>query len=313
MFDLLGGESNINLGKDFKASNELLVIMETKFNRITLLLFTTLLTISTATAVSIGNGDYSPEPEFDSTNSNQKVSFTASGISADGNTDELQIRFPDNLARNVSINQASAEDTSITSSAEMIQGDDNDSVRDTAHFAVSPDTSGNVTVNASLDFSVYYGEKGDYPLTATVKDSEFGITSEQVVVLSTGTGSETEDNNQTNNGNETREDTEENNQTREENNETRQEDNQTSDEENTTKENNGPGEDRENQGNRESQRSGQAEESQPEDSEQPPSETPSEANNEDGGPPEEKGIPSQAVEKMPEPVQELLNSLIGFF
>jgi len=285
---------------------------------ITLLLVTTLITISTATAVSIENGDYSPEPEFDSTNSNQKVSFTAVDISADGNTDELQIRFPDDLAANVSINQASAEDTSITSSAEMIQGDDNDSVKDTAHFAVSPDTSGNVTVNASLDFSIYYGEKDDYPLTATVKDSEFGITSEQVVVLSTGTGSETEDDDETSNDNETREDTEEeNNQTSEENEETQEDkNNQTSKEENSTEEEGGsPEENRENQGNEETQRneenqrSEQAEESQPEDSGQPPSE----ANNEDNGPPEEKGIPSQAVEKMPGPVQELLNSLIGFF
>ena len=294
--------------------------MNTNSHRITLLLITTLITISTATAVSIENGDYSPEPELDSTNGNQVVSFTAVNISADGNTDELQIRFPDDLAANVSINQASAEDTSITSSAEMIQGDDNDSVKDTAHFAVSPDTSGNVTVNASLDFSVYYGEEDDYPLTATVKDSEFGITSEQVVVLSTGTGSETEDDNETNNDNKTREDTEENNQTSEENEETQEDkNNQTSEEENATEEGGSPEENGENQENEEAQRneenqrSGQAEESQPEDSEQPPSETPSEANNEDTGPPEEKGIPSQAVEKMPEPVQELLNSLIGFF
>ncbi|PSH00177.1 MAG: hypothetical protein BRC28_00775, partial [Nanohaloarchaea archaeon SW_4_43_9] len=214
----------------------------------------------------------------------------------------------------------SAEDASITSSAEMIQGDDNDSVKDTAHFAVSPDTSGNVTINASLDFSVYYGEKDDYPLTATVKDSEFGITSEQVVVLSTETGNETEDDNETNNDNETREDTEENNQTSEDNqtseeNEEPQKDrnNQTSEEENATEESGSPEENGENQANEENQRSGQAEESQPEDPSQSPSETPSEANNENNGSSEEKGIPSQAVEKMPEPVQELLSSLIGFF
>lgn len=147
---------------------------------------------SSALGVTLEEGTYSPEPNMSQQISNQKISFGVLNLSADGNTDTFYVHFDHNLTDTISVNQASVQGASISSSAEFVGGRDGDEVTDTVRFAVSPDASGNVSVNVTVDFSVTYPNRSAvYPVEATVEDSKYGVESEEVVEIEVG---ESEDN-----------------------------------------------------------------------------------------------------------------------
>lgn len=274
-----------------------------------------LILVGSASAVSIENGDHSPEPEPNETVSNQIVEFTAVNVSGDGNTDELRVRFPNDLAPNVSLNQASVEGASITSSAELVQGQDNDTVVDTARLAVSPDTSGNVSLNVSVDFSASYpSEPQDFPVVAEVEDSEFGLVSQQVTLISTeedaGDDSDTdqESENETNSTNQEDEDQETRESDSNESNETSDETSEeTSDQENDS-------EDQNESASSEPSADGDQENSSGSPPEQAQDQNRADqAENPGSNPDSKKGPSDQGKQSMPAPVQDLISALTGLF
>ncbi|MFB6144893.1 MAG: hypothetical protein ABEJ99_00125 [Candidatus Nanohaloarchaea archaeon] len=71
------------------------------------------------------------------------------------NTDTFYVRIDNDLNPSLSVNGASVDGASISSSSEIVDGYDNDGVQDTIKFAVSPTGGGitdlNVTVDSPLD------------------------------------------------------------------------------------------------------------------------------------------------------------------
>lgn len=114
--------------------------------------------------------------------SNQQVVFDVNNLSADGDTDTFYIHFPEALEGNISVNQASIENVSISSSAELVDGVDNDSIEETVAFSVSPSDSDNINTTAYVDASVTYpNESMELVFSGTVEDSMTG-TSEATLV-----------------------------------------------------------------------------------------------------------------------------------
>jgi len=147
-----------------------------------------------------------------------------------------------------------------------------------------------VTVNVSLDFSVDYpAEPDSYSVEAEVEDSQFGVVSQGIVELSTD-----EDENSTDSENQPGSD--------EETEEIEENGNETSDEEDSSEQAYGEGEENDEPG------------TQPDETEGPPSESPAEEKGEQSGPPAgERGNSGQALQNMPEPVQNLVQAVAGLF
>ncbi|MFB6187317.1 MAG: hypothetical protein ABEI86_10675, partial [Halobacteriaceae archaeon] len=137
----------------------------------------------TTAAVNVHDGNISPStPTENSMFSNATLSFTVDGISKDGDTDTFYITVPDALATQSGFAVSSASATnatsgatiSITSSVEIVDGPDADSVVDTITFAISPTGGGNVSVSVSVSFTLAtptVTNDTTYEFNATVQDS----------------------------------------------------------------------------------------------------------------------------------------------
>ena len=153
------------------------------FFKLSVLAFSFAVLAGLATSATFGDASLEPaDPMPGDSVSNQQVVFDVNNLSADGDTDTFYIHFPEALEGNISVNQASMENTSISSSAELVDGVDNDSVEETIAFSVSPSDSDNVDTTAYVDASVTYSnESMELVFSGTVEDSVAG-TSEATLV-----------------------------------------------------------------------------------------------------------------------------------
>jgi len=132
----------------------------------------------------ISDGDANPNPVTAGTTvDNQKIHVQVDNVSQDGDTDWHYVEFPNELDGNISLNGASANATSITSSVNLVEGFDDDGIDDTARFATSGDGGGDIALNLTLDATVGYpdGEAG-YPIDVRVADSDGGVAQRSGVV-----------------------------------------------------------------------------------------------------------------------------------
>lgn len=152
-----------------------------------------LFVVSGASALGVNEGSLNPSDlSPGETVNNQKVTFTVEGLSGDGNTDTFQVRFANVLADSLSVNSASTDKASVTSSPELVDGWDNDGVQDTVKFSVSPDGSDKIDLQGMVDVSVTYPDEAEeYPISVHLVDSEFGEATEQVAKMKVDTDSDT--------------------------------------------------------------------------------------------------------------------------
>jgi len=139
--------------------------------------------------MSITDGSANPSAvESGTTVSNQQIHVEVGNVSQDGDTDWHYVEFPDSLAGNVSVNSATADNASITSSANLVDGYDEDGTDETVKFATSGDGGSDVDLNLTVDASVTY-PSGDeaYGIDARVVDSG-GETSEVTNVTTINAG-----------------------------------------------------------------------------------------------------------------------------
>jgi hypothetical protein len=153
------------------------------FFKLSVLAFSFAVLAGLAASATFGDASLEPaDPMPGDSVSNQKVVFDVNNLSADGDTDTFYIHFPEALEGNISVNQASIENVSISSSAELVDGVDNDSIEETVTFSVSPSDSDNVDTTAYVDASVTYpNESMELVFSGTVEDSVTG-TSEATLV-----------------------------------------------------------------------------------------------------------------------------------
>ena len=153
------------------------------FFKLSVLAFSFAVLAGLAASATFGDASLEPaDPMPGDSVSNQKVIFDVNNLSADGDTDTFYIHFPEALEGNISVNQASIENVSISSSAELVDGVDNDSIEETVTFSVSPSDSDNVDTTAYVDASVTYpNESMELVFSGTVEDSVTG-TSESTLV-----------------------------------------------------------------------------------------------------------------------------------
>ena len=132
-----------------------------------------------STAENLDAGTVSPSTVNESTTVDHTASFNVDSVSKDGGTDTFYVEFPN--AANVSVNSATVTNrsdgssVSISSSAELVDGPDEDAVKDTVAFAVSPSGSAesvdvNVTVSATVEWPAVDADD-EYALAASVEDS----------------------------------------------------------------------------------------------------------------------------------------------
>ncbi|NHN40783.1 hypothetical protein G9C85_03920 [Halorubellus sp. JP-L1] len=110
-------------------------------------------------AENVHDGTVSPDAVEGSTTVDHTASFHVDDVSKDGGTDRFYVEFPNDA--NLSVNGATVTNRSdgssvaISSSAEVVDGPDEDGVMDTVAFAVSPSGSGkSVDVNATVSVTV---------------------------------------------------------------------------------------------------------------------------------------------------------------
>ncbi|MFC6989768.1 hypothetical protein ACFQJD_15550 [Haloplanus sp. GCM10025708] len=120
------------------------------------------------------------------TRNNQIVTATFDGVSADGNSDTVRMRFPDELASSLAVNSASQNRSGgLASSPNIVDGGDNDNVADTVEFQTNSGSGGGiVSMTTQVDVSVSYGSAGDYPVTATIVDSDRSTASGTAATIS---------------------------------------------------------------------------------------------------------------------------------
>ncbi|OYR69886.1 hypothetical protein DJ71_20975, partial [Halorubrum sp. E3] len=125
-------------------------------------------------SISIAGGSATPiSVESGTTVSNQEIYLEVANVSQDGDTDWHYVEFPDSLAGNVSVNSANTSGPSVTSSAELVEGYDDDGTDETVKFATSADGGGDVDLNLTVDASVTYPSgDGSYGIDARVEDSD---------------------------------------------------------------------------------------------------------------------------------------------
>ncbi|MFB6072886.1 MAG: PGF-CTERM sorting domain-containing protein [Halobacterium sp.] len=120
--------------------------------------------------------DGSAEPavvEPNTTIDNQEVYVVLANVSADGDTDKHFVEFPNDLASGLSLNSASVNGSaSIASSAELVEGFDDDNTTETVRFQTDTDEGGVVDLRIGVDISVPYpGDERNYWVDARVVDS----------------------------------------------------------------------------------------------------------------------------------------------
>jgi PKD repeat protein len=142
-------------------------------------------TFSTDNAtLSLKSGSMAPRRVNESVTGSHDVSAVFENVSRDGNTDAFAITFPDAVAGgNLSANSATVtdpgtdEEISITSSLSKVDGPDQDGIRDTLRFAVSPDGGGTVDVAANVSVDVTWpgvDANTTYTVQASAEDSATG-------------------------------------------------------------------------------------------------------------------------------------------
>jgi len=146
-------------------------------------------------AAEIVDGSGSPATvRAGETVNNQQVSIALSGVSADGDTDVHYVEFPNALARNLSVNNADANATSITSSAELVDGFDDDGVADTVQFATSAENAAATDLSLTVDVAIapYPSGNGSYEIDARTVDSLTGpVTRSAVATIEANASTET--------------------------------------------------------------------------------------------------------------------------
>jgi len=134
-------------------------------------LSTTEVTVTGPLGIADGSADPSTV-DAGTTVSNQKVYVDVANVSQDGDTDVHYVEFPNALAGNLSVNSASANATSVTSSPNLVDGYDNDGTVDTVRFATSGDGGGDIALNLTVDVDVDYpDENRTYGIDARTTDS----------------------------------------------------------------------------------------------------------------------------------------------
>jgi len=114
--------------------------------------------------------------------SSHLFTFTARDVSRDGNTDVIRVEFPNEWANeSLALNGGTVENATsgagvgISSSPELVDGPDNDTIQDTVRLAVAPDGSGTVDINVRIDITTTaptVEQSTDYPILAQVDDSD---------------------------------------------------------------------------------------------------------------------------------------------
>ena len=151
-------------------------------------------TVSNPVAEIIGGSGSPAAVRAGETVNNQRVSIALSGVSADGDTDVHYVEFPNALARNLSVNSADANATSITSSAELVDGFDDDGVADTVRFATSAENAAATDLSLTVDVAIapYPSGNGSYAIDARTVDSLTGpVTRSAVATIEANASVET--------------------------------------------------------------------------------------------------------------------------
>jgi PKD repeat protein len=142
-------------------------------------------TFSTDNAtLSLTGGSIAPETVNESVTESHDVGAVFENVSRDGSTDTFAITFPDAVAGgNLSADSATVtdlgtdEEISITSSLSKVDGPDQDGIRDTLRFAVSPDGGGTIDVAANVSVDVTWPEvdaNTTYTVQTSAEDSATG-------------------------------------------------------------------------------------------------------------------------------------------
>jgi len=152
-------------------------------------------TVSVSDELNITDGSASPtEVQPGTTVDNQNVSYTVTNLSQDGDTDVHYVEFPDALASGLSINSADSNATSITSSANLVDGFDGDGTDDTVKFATSGDGGGGIDATLSTDISVTYPSTNDtYAIDVRTVDSDGEVVTRTGVTSISASGESTDD------------------------------------------------------------------------------------------------------------------------
>ncbi|WP_435066623.1 hypothetical protein [Haloplanus sp. C73] len=151
-------------------------------------------TVSVSDSLAITGGSATPsQVESGTTVDNQVVSYDVTNLSQDGDTDVHYIEFPNALASGLSVNYANSTATSITSSANLVDGFDDDGTDDTVKFATSGDGGGGVDTTLSVDTSVTYATSGTYDVDVRTVDSDGTVVSQQAVTSVTASGDSSTD------------------------------------------------------------------------------------------------------------------------
>jgi len=127
------------------------------------------------TAAAAGNTQFEfanpTSAQEGSTVDNQVLNFTTDFASADGNTDTIQVTFDNNDIQSLSVNSASANTTSVSSSAQVVDGPDGDGVQDTIEFGLS-DPGQNTAFQIDTAVTYATGTDGAADVNVTVIDSD---------------------------------------------------------------------------------------------------------------------------------------------
>ncbi|SDZ87771.1 PGF-CTERM protein [Haloplanus vescus] len=109
------------------------------------------------------------------------LEYQADGISADGTTDVLFVRFPDTYAGNISVsgaefvNRTSGATVSVSSSTSIVDGPDGDGVQETLRTGISNDADYDTDdIRATYEFSLTHPtveEDTSYDVTVIAQDS----------------------------------------------------------------------------------------------------------------------------------------------